>query len=151
MTIQSFRDLEVWGGAMDLAAECYRVTQSYPKDELFGLTSQTRRAAASIPANIAEGHGREHTKEYLNHLSIARGSLMEVQTHLLLAQRVGILAEPDLNQMMTQCERISQMISRLQQSLKKRICPEPRIPAPEPRSLELRPRGSHRPASQTSH
>ena len=121
MTIQSFRDLEVWKVAMDLAAECYRVTKAFPKDELFGMTSQIRRAAASIPANIAEGHGRQHTKEFLNFLSIARGSLMEVQTHLLLAQRVGLLKDADLNQLLPLCERISQMISRLRQSLEKRL------------------------------
>lgn len=121
MTVQSFRDLEVWKLGMDLAMECYRVTKTFPKDELFGMTSQSRRSAASIPANIAEGHGRQHTKEFLNHLSIARGSLMEVQTHLLLAQRVGLLKNDDMNQLMPLCERISQMISRLRQALEKRI------------------------------
>jgi four helix bundle protein len=121
MTIQSFRDLEVWKLAMDLAAECYRVTKTFPKDELFGMTRQIRRSAASIPANIAEGHGREHTKEFLNHLSIARGSLMEVQTHLLLCERVGLLGETEMNQFMPTCERISQMISRLRQSLERRL------------------------------
>ncbi len=82
MTIKSYRDLEVWNVAMDLAASCYTLTRLFPKDELYGMTSQIRRAAASIPANIAEGHGREHTKEFLNHLSVARGSLMELETHL---------------------------------------------------------------------
>ena len=121
MAIQSFRDLEVWKVAMDLAAECYKVTKTFPKDELFGMTSQIRRAAASIPANIAEGQGRDHTKEFLNFLSIARGSLMEVQTHLLLAQRVGLLNEADLQALLTLCERISQMISRLRQALEKKV------------------------------
>ena len=121
MAIQSFRDLEVWKVAMDLAAECYKVTKTFPKDELFGMTSQIRRAAASIPANIAEGQGRDHTKEFLNFLSIARGSLMEVQTHLLLAQRVGLLNEADLQALLTLCERISQMISRLRQALENKV------------------------------
>ena len=121
MAIQSFRDLEVWKVAMDLAAECYKVTKTFPKDELFGMTSQIRRAAASIPANIAEGQGRDHTKEFLNFLSIARGSHMEVQTHLLLAQRVGLLNEADLQALLTLCERISQMISRLRQALEKKV------------------------------
>ena len=121
MAIQSFRDLEVWKVAMDLAAECYKVTKTFPKDELFGMTSQIRRAAASIPANIAEGQGRDHTKEFLNFLSIARGSHMEVQTHLLLAQRVGLLNEADLQSLLTLCERISQMISRLRQALEKKV------------------------------
>lgn len=121
MAIQSFRDLEVWKVAMDLAAECYRITKTFPKDELFGMTSQIRRAAASIPANIAEGQGRDHTKEFLNFLSIARGSLMEVQTHLLLAQRVGLLNEAALPPLLTLCERISQMLSRLRQALEKKL------------------------------
>lgn len=119
MAVQSFRELEVWKVAMDLAAECYQVTKSFPKDELFGMTSQIRRAAASIPANIAEGQGRDHTKEFLNHLSIARGSLMEVQTHLMLSQRVGLLTEEKLNPLLNLCERISQMMSRLRQALKR--------------------------------
>ena len=121
MTIQSFRDLEVWMLAMDLATECYRVTKSFPKDELFGMTSQIRRSAASIPANIAEGQGREHTKEFLHYLSIARGSLMEVQTHLLLANRVELLNQEELLQLLPICERISQMLSRLRQSLERRL------------------------------
>ena len=121
MTVQSYRELEVWKVAMDLAAECYRVTKTLPKDELFGMTSQIRRAAASIPANIAEGQGREHTKEFLNHLSIARGSLKELETHLLLCQRVGLLKEADLPPLMTLCDRISQMLSRLRQSLERKL------------------------------
>jgi four helix bundle protein len=121
MSVQSFRDLEVWKVAMDLAAECYRGTKGFPKDELFGMTSQIRRAAASVPANIAEGHGRQSTKEFLNFLSIARGSLMEVETHLLLAHRVSLLNEATVNQLLTLSERVSQMISRLRQSLEKRV------------------------------
>ncbi len=121
MGVQSFRELEVWQVAMTLAEECYKVTKPFPKDEVFGMTSQIRRAAASIPANIAEGQGREHTKEFLNHLSIARGSLKELETHLLLSQRVGLLKEADLQPLMSLCERVSQMLSRLRQALEKRL------------------------------
>jgi four helix bundle protein len=85
------------------------------------MASQIRRAAASIPANIAEGQGREHTKEFLNHLSIARGSLKELETHLLLSQRVGLLKEANLQPVMLLSERISQMLSRLRQALEKRL------------------------------
>jgi four helix bundle protein len=97
------------------------VTKSFPKDELFGMTGQIRRAGVSIPANIAEGQGREHTKEFLNHLSIARGSLKELETHLLLCCRVGLLNETDLPPLLTLCERISQMLSRLRQALEKKL------------------------------
>ncbi|MFV9505811.1 MAG: four helix bundle protein [Oscillochloridaceae bacterium umkhey_bin13] len=88
MAIQSYRDLLVWQKSMDLVTEIYQLTRQFPHEELFGLTSQTRRAAVSIPANIAEGYGRIHRKEYLHHLSIARGSLMEVETHLQIAVRL---------------------------------------------------------------
>ncbi len=74
----------VWQKAMDLAVECYRIAKRLPKEETYGLISQIKRAAASIPANIAEGHGREHLGEYLPHLSVANGSLMELETHLLV-------------------------------------------------------------------
>ncbi|MGA2032457.1 MAG: four helix bundle protein [Thermoguttaceae bacterium] len=121
MGVQSYRELEVWTLAMDPAAECYRVTKSFPRGELFGMTSQIRRAAASIPANIAEGQGRDHTKEFLNHLSIARGSLKELETHLLLCQKVALLKEADLPPLMTLCERISQMLSRLRQALERKL------------------------------
>ncbi len=94
MGIQSYRELEVWQLGMDLAEECYRVTKGFPKEELFGMTSQIRRAAASIPANIAEGQGREHTKEFLHHLSVARGSLMELETHLMLVNGSGCSIRP---------------------------------------------------------
>ena len=121
MTVQSYQELEVWKVAMDLAAECYRVTKAFPKDEMFGMTSQIRRSASSIPANIAEGQGREHTKEFLNHVSIARGSLKELETHLLLCQRVGLLKEADLLSLITLCDRISQMLSRLRQALERKL------------------------------
>ena len=121
MSVQSYRQLEVWQFAMELAERCYRVTRSFPKEELFGLTSQIRRAAASVPANIAEGQGREHTKEFLNHLSIARGSLMEVETHLMLSQRVGLLEPSELENLLVLTDRISRMLSGLRKSLLQKL------------------------------
>ena len=88
--ISSYRDLIAWQRSMDLAASIYEITRDWPRDELYGLTSQSRRAAAAIAANIAEGYGRESKGAYLNFLRIARGSLRELETHLLLAQRVGV-------------------------------------------------------------
>jgi four helix bundle protein len=120
MAIQSYRELEVWQSGMDLAEDCYRVTKIFPKEELFGLTNQIRRAAVSIPANIAEGQGREHTKEFLHHLSIARGSLMELETHLMLSQRVGLIDQATTSPLLAQTERISRMLSGLRKALEKR-------------------------------
>ena len=121
MSLQSYRELEVWKAAMDLAEQCYLATRSFPKEELFGMTSQIRRAAASIPANIAEGQGREHTKEFLQFLSVARGSLMEVETHLVLCQRVGLLKQEQLDPLMAMTDRISRMLSGLRKSREKRL------------------------------
>jgi four helix bundle protein len=84
--ISSYRDLHVWQRGMDLVVESYRLTEKLPKAELYGLVSQIRRAAVSIPANIAEGHGRYHTREFLRHLSISKGSLRELETELLVVE-----------------------------------------------------------------
>ena len=121
MTVQHYRELKVWQAAMNLAEQCYLATKNFPKEELFGLTSQIRRAAASVPANIAEGQGRQHTKEFLNHLSIARGSLMEVETHLLLSQRVGLLNQTTLDALLTISDEISRMLSGLRRALEKKV------------------------------
>ncbi|MBY5328824.1 four helix bundle protein [Rhizobium leguminosarum] len=88
--INSYQDLKVWQRSMDLAVECYGLTKEFPKEEIYGLTSQVRRSAASIAANIAEGYGRESTGAYVHHLKIAQGSLKELETHLILSTRIGI-------------------------------------------------------------
>ena len=102
---------------MTLAESCYRLTRQFPRDELFGLTSQIRRAAGSIPANIAEGHGRENTGSFVQHLRISQGSLKEMETHLLLAERVGIVPEQDLQPILAQCESLGKMRRALIRSL----------------------------------
>jgi four helix bundle protein len=101
---------------MALAESCYRLTRQFPRDELFGLTSQIRRAAG-VPANIAEGHGRDNTGNFVQHLRISQGSLKESETHLLLAQRVGILTEADLQPVLVQCESLGKMVRALIRSL----------------------------------
>ena len=123
-TIKSYRDLRVWQEFMALAAECYRLTCAFPKEEMFGLSSQIRRSAASIPANIAEGHGREHTQSFIQYLRIAQGSLKELETHLLLAERVGLVVKENIEVTLRQCEAVGKMvrslIRALQQNAKKR-------------------------------
>jgi four helix bundle protein len=121
MTVQSYRELDVWQYAMELAEKCYQVTRTFPKEELFGLTSQIRRAVASIPANIAEGQGREHTKEFLQHLSIARGSLMEVETHLELSKRVGLMEQQQTEKLLALADRISRMLTGLRKALLQKL------------------------------
>src|SRR5215207_5514750 len=103
MAIQSYRDLRVWQDAMGLAEACYRLTASFPRDELFGLTSQVRRAATSIPANIAEGYGRNSKGAYTQFLKIAQGSLKELETHLLLAERLNLASTEATEPLLSSC------------------------------------------------
>ncbi len=120
MAVKHYQELDVWQLSMDLAEQCYKVTACFPKSELFGLTSQIRRAASSVPANIAEGQGRQHTKEFLNHLSVARGSLMELETHLMLSRRVGLMEQSALDPLLVLADRVSRMLSGLRSSLQGR-------------------------------
>ena len=115
--IKSYRDLRVWQHAMALAGLCYVLTRDFPKEEMFGLTSQIRRSASSVPANIAEGHGREHTRSFIQYLRIAQGSLKELETHLLLAQRVGITGQSTIEPAMEQSEAVGKMLRSLIRSL----------------------------------
>ena len=96
MRLNSFRDLRVWQLSMELVEIIYRLTQNFPKHEIYGLTSQIQRAAVSVPSNIAEGHTREHTKEFLHHLSIAQASLAELETQLEIAARLNYLETSEL-------------------------------------------------------
>jgi four helix bundle protein len=116
--IAGYRDLEVWKLAMKVAKDCYLVTRGFPKEELFGMTSQIRRSAASIPANIAEGYGRDQRGEYVQFLRIAQGSLKELETHLLLCIDVGLAKPPVLQPIISECERIGRMLSALIRKLK---------------------------------
>ena len=121
MAIKSYRELEVWQKAMDLVVECYRIAELFPKTELYGLASQIQRAAVSIPANIAEGQGRSHTKEFLNHLSIAYGSLMEVETHLHIAARLEYLEPDSPGKPLEKCAEIGRMLDGLMRKLSSRL------------------------------
>ncbi|MBF2056612.1 MAG: four helix bundle protein [Cyanobacterium sp. T60_A2020_053] len=86
--VKSYRDLAVWQKSMDLVVNCYQLTSQFPKTEIYGLSSQIQRASVSIPANIAEGKGRNYLGDYIRHLSIANGSLKELETHLLIVERL---------------------------------------------------------------
>ena len=117
--IQSYRDLKVWQQAMGLAEECYRLTRQFPRDELYGMTSQVRRSAASVAANIAEGHGRNSRGEYIQFLRVAQGSLKELETHLILADRVGLISNGLIAQMLEQSEGLGKMLRALIRSLER--------------------------------
>ena len=120
MSIQSFQDLEVWQRGMALAEQAYRLTRTFPTEEQFGMTSQIRRAAASIPANIAEGWAREGTPEFLHFIRIAKGSLRELETHLILSQRVGLCPPEAAAPLLEQVAILSRQLLALQRSLLKR-------------------------------
>ena len=119
--MQHYQQLLVWQKAMDLVVHCYEVTKTFPTEERYGLTSQIRRAGVSVPANIAEGHSRFHTKEFLNHLSIARGSLAELETELMISQRVGFLSPEQLDRLLVMSDEIGRMTAGLRQSLEAKL------------------------------
>ncbi|MEL6371312.1 MAG: four helix bundle protein [Pseudomonadota bacterium] len=118
--IQSYRDLQVWETGMSLAEDCYRRTQDFPKEEQVGLTAQIRRAAASVPANIAEGHGCETTKRFIQFLRISQGSLKELETHLLLSKRVGLIPEDPCLRVLDKCNNLGKMLRGLIRSLQRK-------------------------------
>jgi four helix bundle protein len=118
--IFGYRDLEIWQSAMKLVVDCYRLCDHLPRSEDFGLKPQIRRAAVSIPANIAEGHGRSTTGEYIQHLGIAHGSLMELETHIQIASRLGYLTETQLHCVFERTPELGRMINALMSHLRVR-------------------------------
>lgn len=115
--VNSFKDLIVWQKSMDLAREIYTLSERFPKSESFSLTNQIRRAAVSIPSNIAEGYGRYTTPEYIRFLSIANGSLLELNTQILLAVSLGYIAQPDIINVENLIAEISKMLNSLRNKL----------------------------------
>jgi four helix bundle protein len=118
--IESYRDLRVWQIGMQLAKESYLLTRRFPREELFGLTSQIHRSASSIPANIAEGNGRENPGDYIQFLRIAQGSLKELETHLLLAQEVAIVATSEITPLLDLTGDLGKMLRSLIRGLQHR-------------------------------
>ena len=120
MTIESYKDLEVWQMAMTLAEDCYLLTARFPKDEMYGMSAQIRRAAVSIPANIAEGYGRDQTGSFVQFLRIAQGSARELETHLILTERIRLVDQEAVAPLQELCERVSKMLRSLIRSLEAR-------------------------------
>jgi four helix bundle protein len=118
--INSYRDLKVWQEGISLAKTCYEISRCFPKEELFGLTSQIRRAAVSVPANIAEGHGRECTGDFVRFLRVAQGSLKELETHLIIATETQICSNDHISPVLTKSDQLGRMIRGLIRSLQAR-------------------------------
>jgi four helix bundle protein len=119
MAINNFRDLRVWHAGMDLVEHIYLLTRNFPADEKHGLVSQMRRAAVSIPSNIAEGHTREHTNHYLYHLSVAQASLAELQTQIEIAGRLRYLSPEQVSGVLDEAVALSKQLFALRNSLTK--------------------------------
>jgi four helix bundle protein len=137
---QSYRDLIVWQESINLVENIYQTTKSFPKEEMFGLTSQIRRSSVSIPANIAEGYGRNHTKEYLNHLSIANGSLSELETHIIISLRLNYINEENYHIIWNHLQTIGKLLYGLRKSLNSSLNEEkqnsyPNTQYPKPNTL----------------
>ena len=116
--VNDYRDLEVWKKSIALASKMQRISNGFPREELFGLTSQIRRSAVSIPANIAEGAERNGTKEYIQFLGIARGSAAELETLIVLAEEFRYLTGEQLQPLMEELQAIRKMLSGLMRSLR---------------------------------
>ena len=125
MSVSSYRDLKVWQAAMDLVEHVYELTGCFPKHELYGLTSQIQRSAISIPSNIAEGHSRASSKEFLHYISIALGSVAELETQLMLAGRLKYVGQNDTQCAIARLEDIGKMLRGLQKSLKSKLHSSP--------------------------
>lgn len=130
MSLKNYRSLDVWQRAMDVVEEIYMLTKNFPSDEKFGLTSHMRRAAVSVPSNIAEGYGRNHRAEYLQFLAIARGSLSELETQLLIAKRLDYVSPEQLERVWPLLQNTGKMLGRLITALRAQT----RYPEPDTRS-----------------
>lgn len=117
MPTSSFRDLRVWRDAINLTTNIYRLTSKFPKYELYGLSQQIRRAAVSVPSNIAEGKGRYSDRDFVRFLLVARGSLLELETQLIIAQELGYVSEGDADCLLRMAETAGRALSGLINSL----------------------------------
>jgi four helix bundle protein len=117
MPVRSYKELIAWQKAMELVKLVYELTDKFPTDERFGLTQQIRRAVVSIPSNIAEGQGRNSTKEFINHLSIAYGSLMETETQNLIAEMRRYITTEQSNDVMEKAAEVGRLVNGLSNSL----------------------------------
>ncbi|MDO9467476.1 MAG: four helix bundle protein [Thiobacillus sp.] len=123
--MNNYRDLKVWQMAMKLTEDIYRTTESFPSRETYALANQLQRAAVSIPSNIAEGHARNSTKDYLRFISISQGSLAEAETQLELAHRLGYFPQAELLCLLEQTNEVGRMLHGLRSALAAKLSPTP--------------------------
>jgi four helix bundle protein len=116
MAIYSYQELHVWQKAMELAVETYQLTKQFPREEQWGLISQLRRAAVSVVSNIAEGWGRNHKNEFKYFLRLARGSAREMESQLILSQRIGYVSQEQLNEILSTLRIVSKQLFALEKS-----------------------------------
>ncbi|RTL72514.1 MAG: four helix bundle protein [Hyphomicrobiales bacterium] len=119
--IQSYRDLVVWQKAIALSVACYQLTANFPKEEIYGLTAQIRRSSVSIAANIAEGHGREHTRSFVQFLRTSQGSLKELETHLIISEKVRLISQAQLDEQLSAADELGRMLRALIRSLQNKL------------------------------
>lgn len=117
---KNYRDLIAWQKAMDVVESVYLATEAFPREEVYALTSQLRRAAVSVASNIAEGQGRKSGKEFLNFLSMAYGSLREIETQVIIAERLGYLSQDNVKSILEQSGEVGRLINGLSNSLRQR-------------------------------
>ena len=123
MILRSYQDLEVWQRAMDLVEDCYQLTKFFPKSEVYGLANQLQRAAVSVPANIAEGRSRQYTRELLQYISIAYGSLAELETLIQIAGRLNYIQTDQSEGTLEKTAEIGRMLNGLRRSLETNTAP----------------------------
>jgi four helix bundle protein len=126
--VNSYRDLIVWQLAMRLTESVYRITGTFPNKETYALANQLQRAAVSIPSNIAEGHARSSTKDYLRFISIAMGSLAELETQMELSARLEYIDQPKLGELLATADELGRMLQGLRKSLQSKLSPSSLAP-----------------------
>jgi len=118
---QSYRELIAWQKAMNLVTDVYRMVEGFPGMEMFGLASQLRRAIVSVPSNIAEGQGRDSTKEFIHHLSIAYGSLIEAETQIQIAANLAYIGQPEADRIIDQAAEVGRLMNGLSRLVRKSL------------------------------
>ncbi len=134
MSVNSYEDLVVWQKSIDLVITIYKMVKNLPREELYSLSDQIRRAAVSIPSNIAEGQQRQSSKEFLKFLSIAKGSLGELKTQMIICNRLGFISEDQTTPLLNECDTIGRMLNGLMNKISESLSRQVPAPSPQPQA-----------------